>query len=338
VTTSQLHPINDRSQISGARRAAADVAAKLGFDEVTCGKVALAVTEVATNIVKHAANGRILLRAIARDDVAGLEILALDQGPGIADVGASLQDGRSSTGTRGTGLGALQRAAHSFDLYTQPGRGTALRLAFWTRKPRATPSLEVGAVCLPKSGELVSGDAWGIAVDGHRLNAIVADGLGHGPEAAKAGRAATEQLALHPTASPSELIEACHGALATTRGAAVAVVRLDPGVGTGSIAGVGNIAASVEGRTERRNLVSHHGTVGHNVRRIQEFPFAFPRDALLVLHSDGLDTHWSLSDHPGLAARHPGLIAGVLYRDHDRGRDDVTVVVIGSFESVAVPA
>jgi hypothetical protein len=48
---------------------------------------------------------------------------------------------------------------------------------------------------------------------------------------------------------------------------------------------------------------------------------------LLVMHSDGLATHWNLDQYPGLVGRRPSLIAGVLYRDFARGRDDVTVVV-----------
>jgi anti-sigma regulatory factor (Ser/Thr protein kinase) len=327
---SQLHAIDDRSQIGEARRAAIDLAARLGFDEVARGKVALAVTEAATNIVKHAGRGRILLRPLSRALASGLEILALDRGPGIADVAASLQDGRSTAGTAGTGLGALRRTADAFDLYSHPGCGTALRLEFWARTAGTASSLEAGVVCLPKAGEPVSGDDCALEADGHRITVLVADGLGHGPEAAKAARAATDALASHPTATPAELIETCHGALATTRGAAVAVARVDPGSEQGMLAGVGNIAGRVETSDAHRALVSHHGTVGHRVRRIQEFPFAFPRAALLVLHSDGLGSHWSLADYPGLASRHAGLIAGVLYRDHDRGNDDVTVVVLRS--------
>jgi len=64
------------------------------------------------------------------------------------------------------------------------------------------------------------------------------------------------------------------------------------------------------------------------MRRVQEFEFDFPAGALLILHSDGLTTRWTNADYPGLMARHAGLIAGVLYRDHNRGRDDVTVVVL----------
>jgi anti-sigma regulatory factor (Ser/Thr protein kinase) len=335
---SELHAIDDRSQIGEARRAALELSTRLGFDEVGCGKVALAVTEAATNIVKHAGRGRILLRALSHERAGGLEILALDRGPGIADVAASLRDGRSTAGTAGTGLGALQRASASFDLYSHPERGTALRMEFWAATEEIAVSLETGVVCLPKAGEPVSGDDCAIEADAHRITVIVADGLGHGPEAAKAARAATNELASHPTSTPAELIEACHDALTTTRGAAVAVARIDPGSGHGLIAGVGNIAGRVEANGAHRALVSHHGTVGHNVRRIQEFAFAFPHAALLVLHSDGLGSHWSLSDYPGLASRHAGLIAGVLYRDHDRGNDDVTVVVIRGEKSAAGPA
>jgi hypothetical protein len=95
----------------------------------------------------------------------------------------------------------------------------------------------------------------------------------------------------------------------------------------GTFAGVGNISCRVESFGERRQLVSHSGTLGHVLRRVQEFEFAFPAGALLILHSDGLTGRWSFDDYPGLLNKHAGLIAGVLYRDHDRGSDDVTVVV-----------
>jgi hypothetical protein len=147
-------------------------------------------------------------------------------------------------------------------------------------------------------------------------------------EAARAARAATQTLATHATAEPGTVIEVCHQALASTRGAAVAVARFAAAEERGSFAGVGNIACRVETAETRRQLVSHNGTVGHVLRKVQEFEFDFPREAVLILHSDGLATHWTLADYPGLVAKHPALIAGVLYRDHERGRDDVTVVVI----------
>lgn len=325
-----LIPIDDRSQVGEARRAAVHMAEALAFQETQAGKVALAVTEAATNIVKHAGNGKILLAPLVRGAGVGIEILALDRGPGIANLSASLRDGYSTAGSMGAGLGALSRLSPAFDVYSQPGHGTALRLEIWGAAvtPAAHHDLEQGAVCLPMKGEEVAGDGWLLVPAGDYRTVLVVDGLGHGPNAARAARAATEAVAAHPAASPAALMQICHGALAATRGAAGAVARVAAAERQGTFAGIGNISCRVEWTGERRQLVSHSGTLGHVMRRVQEFDFSFPAGALLILHSDGLATHWASTDYPGLASKHAGLIAGVLYRDHDRGRDDVTVVVL----------
>jgi hypothetical protein len=77
-----------------------------------------------------------------------------------------------------------------------------------------------------------------------------------------------------------------------------------------------------------RNLVSHNGTLGHQVRKFQAFEFAFAKHALLLMHSDGIATHWSLSAYPGLTRHHPAVIAATIFRDHARVRDDATVAVL----------
>lgn len=329
-----LLQIDDRTQVGEARRTAAQMTDALAFDTTQSGKVALAVTEAATNIVKHAGSGKILLAPLTRGTAMGLEILALDRGPGIANVTASLRDGYSTAGSMGTGLGALSRVSPSFDLYTQPGRGTALRLEVWGAAdiPPAD-ELELGAVCVAKTGEEVPGDGWLLRTAGDYRTILVVDGLGHGPDAARAARAATDSFAKQPSVAPATLMQICHVALAPTRGAAGAAARVDPAKKQGSFAGIGNIACRVESSGERRQLVSHAGTLGHVMRRVQEFAFDFPTGALLILHSDGLTTRWSSADYPGLLTRHAGLIAGVLYRDHERGRDDVTVVVLKNLTS-----
>jgi anti-sigma regulatory factor (Ser/Thr protein kinase) len=328
VPSQVLIRIDERTQVGEARRTAAQMTEALAFHATQAGKVAVTVTEAATNIVKHAGNGKILLTALSRAGSAGLEILALDRGPGISNVGASLRDGYSTAGSMGTGLGALSRAADSFDMYSLPGLGTALRLEIWAATAPPPDSFELGAVCLPKTGEVVCGDAWALESTADYQAILVADGLGHGPDAARASRAAVEAFVAKPAAPPATLMSTLHAALAGTRGAAGAVARVTLGTGLGTFAGVGNIACRVETPGARRQLVSHSGTLGHVMRRVQEFEFELPADALLILHSDGLATHWTLADYPGLMAKHAGLIAGVLYRDHERGRDDVTVVVL----------
>ena len=326
-----LIQIDDRSQVGEARRAAMQMAASLAFEETQAGKVALAATEAATNIVKHAGSGKILLAPLLRGALTGIEILALDRGPGINNVNVSLRDGFSTSGSMGGGLGALARLSSSFDLYTQPGHGTAMRVEIWASSlvpPPPVDDLELGAVCLPKKGEDVAGDGWLLERSDDYRTVLVVDGLGHGPNAAQAARAATDAFAAHPAATPAALMKICHGALAATRGAAGAAARVAAAKKHGTFAGIGNISCRVESLDERRQLVSHSGTLGHVLRRVQEFEFVFPAGALLILHSDGLATHWTSADYPGLASRHAGLIAGVLYRDHDRGRDDVTVIVL----------
>ena len=326
-----LIPIDDRSQVGEARRTALRMAESLGFDATQTGKIALAVTEAATNIFKHAGGGKILLAPLARGASVGVELLALDRGPGMANLSASLRDGYSTAGSMGGGLGALSRLSPSFDVYSLPGRGTALRLEVWgsLAVPSVDAEIELGAVCLPMKGEEVVGDGWWSEPLGDYRTVLVVDGLGHGPNAARAARAATEAFATHASAAPGALMQICHRALAATRGAAGAAARVAAGKRQGTFAGIGNIACRIEEATgERRQLVSHSGTLGHVMRRVQEFEFEFPAGALLILHSDGLTTHWATTDYPGLASRHAGLIAGVLYRDHDRGRDDVTVVVL----------
>jgi anti-sigma regulatory factor (Ser/Thr protein kinase) len=305
------------------------LAAQLRFDEAQAGKIALVVTEASTNVIKHAGRGRAVLRPLERDGVCGIELLVLDNGPGISNLTASLRDGHSTSGTLGAGLGALTRLADHFQIYTRPGQGTALRLEIWSQLIKTGPdTLELGAVCVAKQGEAIAGDAWTTVEQSGAMTALVADGLGHGPDAYRAARAATEVLAAHPKAAPLTLIEDCHAALRTTRGAAVSIAHLSAARQTGVFAGVGNVVGRIETPPSRRNLVSYNGTLGHTLRKAQEFAFPFPHGALAILHSDGLGTHWDLASYPGLATKHAGLIAGVLYRDYDRGRDDVTVVVV----------
>jgi hypothetical protein len=119
-----------------------------------------------------------------------------------------------------------------------------------------------------------------------------------------------------------------HLALRGTRGAAVAVAEINVNACELRFTGVGNIAGSILHEGTSRGVISHNGIVGHEMRKVQEFSYPFPSGALLIMHSDGLASHWRLDQYAGLAQRHPALIAGVLYRDHKRPRDDVTVLAV----------
>lgn len=316
-------PVRERSQVGEARRAATAASARLGFDETTRGQVAIVATEAANNLVAHAKDGQVLLREL---EGGGLEIVALDRGPGIAHVEQCLEDGYSTAGTPGTGLGAIRRCAAEFDIYSVPGLGTALVARFWSGSP--SPSrLEVSAVCLPKQGEQICGDCWAVQPMGGRTRLLVADGLGHGPLAAEASQSAVDYFRREPGRILSDVIQTAHVGLRPTRGAAVAVVEVDSDRRELRFVGIGNISGAAFSGSGSSRLISHNGTVGHQMPRVQEFVYPWPGDAVLVMASDGLATRWRLDGYPGLVRRHPSLIAGILYRDFCRGTDDVTVVV-----------
>ena len=321
--------VADESQVGEARRMVTQAAHRVGLDETLTGNAALVVTEAATNIVKHAQRGEILLRAVAN----GLELLALDRGPGIRDVGASLRDGYSTTGTRGNGLGAIRRMASTFDIYSAPGLGTGV-LARITA-PAATTAVgsregqgfAVSAVSVPKAGETLNGDGWIHEETARGIRVLLVDGLGHGPVANEAAHAAIEAFRSAPGEGPAAAVETCHLAIRSTRGAALAVAEVDVRERLVRFAGIGNVAGSIWNGSISHHTVSINGTAGHGTIRLREFSYPWPSGGLLVMASDGLATRWSLEGYPGLAARDPALVAGILYRDHSRGRDDVTVVV-----------
>ena len=326
-------PIVEPSQVGEARRWATRLAEGLGFDQTSRGEVAIAVTELATNLVRHAKGGEIVLRSLPQLNGGGMEVLALDRGPGISNVPEAMRDGFSTGDTPGTGLGAVSRLSARFELHSTAQSGTALLSHICPGDPQASGSfgeLEFGWVCLPKRGEEACGDAcWVEDLDAGRTVILLADGLGHGLPAADASRLAVRLFRENATLEGPRLLEILNAGLRSTRGAAVAVADVRPGQREVRYTGVGNISGTLVNGTATRSMVSHNGTVGAGVRRIQEFTYPFTEETLLVMHSDGLATHWQLSQYPGLRFKHPSLIAGVLYRDHRRERDDVTVLVAG---------
>ena len=327
--------VGEPSEIAAVRRAGNMLARRIGFDDVRTGQLAILITEAATNIVKHAGHGEILLRKVTRGGTQGIEVLAIDKGPGMRNVAQYMEDGQSTAGTYGVGLGAIRRLSQEFDLYSLPGMGTVLMMVVWGTTVNAPipadPGWQVGAVCLPLASEEVSGDAWNVVFEGHEMSLVMADGLGHGPHAAEASEKASallESCAPGLAPLPGAFLKLAHAALAGTRGAAMAVAHVDRERRELRYAGVGNIAACAFDGGQCRHLLSHNGIVGSNLRKVQEFQHPWQTGTLLVMHSDGLHTRWDLDQYPGLTHCHPALVAAVLYRDFSRGRDDVGVVVM----------
>jgi hypothetical protein len=282
------------------------------------GRAALVATELATNLVRHTQGGEVVLRAQGE----ALDIVAWDRGPGIRDIEQSMVDGFSTAGGAGTGLGAVRRLSDRFDVSSASPGGTIVAAGVGGgASPRPADGL-----ALAVAPETVSGDAWTVCVDGSGASLLLADGLGHGPGAAEASELAI--AALRPAEPVEATLERVHAALRPTRGAAVAVARVNEARGVLQFSGVGNISAVLCARGSSKSLTSLSGVAGRQVRTIRSFEYELPKSGLLVMHSDGCRNGWNLDADPGLRRKTPLMIASTLIRDWERGRDDVSVVVL----------
>lgn len=325
--------MDDASRVGQARRHAAQLAAQMEWGEVDAGRLALVATELGTNLHRHATSGQLLVAA--RPEIGEVELICIDDGPGIADIALAMRDGHSSGSTPGTGLGAVRRLANEFDIHSSVPGGTVSVARVRRTAPaiaqagnNASPRLRIGAVCLPAPMESVCGDGWSVAMQDEQATLLVADGLGHGPEAAKASEAAMNSFAGAPHLELPETVQQVHRALQTTRGAAVCALRVDAAGGTVSYSGAGNIVGRVLSGVFDKSIVTQHGTAGMQIRKPETTSIEWPAHALVVLHSDGIETRWPGERIRPLLQKDPTLVAAVLLRDHTRHRDDATIVVI----------
>lgn len=385
-----------RDRAEAARGTAAALGRRIGMGEQRTAELVLAVAELAGNITKHSVDGSLLLRVVRNEAVAGVEVVAVDSGPGIADVASALRDGVSTAGTLGIGLGAVGRLADTFDVHSQPGVGTVQLARFWPRPlhPSVIGEPAVGGVTRAIGGEEVCGDAWAARADtgeeaarphgeravrpdasgpvasgwaaltgtsvrdeggraaarqpgtrvgpgrpgrsvpvraatagpGTGLLVMSCDGLGHGPMAALAARAAVNAFCTGSARTPEQAMEQVHRALRGTRGAAVAIARLEPD-GRVLFCGIGNITAGLVTTTTRSSLMSHPGIVGHQMHQLRTYEHRLPAHGILVMHSDGLSERWAPTDLAGLIHHPPAVVATGLLRQAGTRRDDASAVV-----------
>jgi anti-sigma regulatory factor (Ser/Thr protein kinase) len=333
---STLVIVDEQTQIGGARRAAVEIGHANGLSADAVGRLAIVVTEAATNIIRHAGHGIMVFRAVPSGHKAIVEVLALDKGPGISDVARAMRDGFSTSGTAGNGLGSMRRLAEMFAIYSQPGAGTALvarigeRAQSSERTPQS-PSLDdhLAVVCVPLRGENESGDAWRIVVTGPLVSVLLVDGLGHGPEAAATAAIATTLFPRVATEPPEKALLAISEAMRGSRGAALSMSVIDRATRQTRFAGVGNVDSRVIALGGTEHLIPQNGIVGHTMPMARSVSVPWPVGALLVMHSDGITTRWRPDAYPGLMTAHPALVAGVIYRDFGRDRDDATILVLG---------
>lgn len=319
--------ICEQSEINETRRQAVEMALYAGLENNARNNLAILCTELGTNLLKHTeSGGQLIVQTLIDGEIPGVEVYSIDSGKGM-NTKLCMVDGYSSTGTLGTGLGAVQRLAHQFSIYSSEETGTIIQTQIWNSADKIQSNYDVGGVCIPKPGELLSGDKYAAIINDRGICCFVVDGLGHGVEAAEAAVLAVKRFKETLALSPREQLASIHSALRGSRGAVGAIARIDRAARTVTYCGLGNIEGIISDGLSSKHLVSLNGTLGYEARKITEFVLPWTAETILVMHSDGLSsrTAESLTEVQNEPA---SLIAGWLYKQNTKHTDDATVLVI----------
>jgi anti-sigma regulatory factor (Ser/Thr protein kinase) len=323
--------VSEKSQVAEVRRVVAEKAQALGMSEADQGRAALVATEISTNLVKYGKQGAVTVTTFKEARTTGVQIVAVDQGPGFTNFLVSSRDGHSTGGSLGIGLGSIMRSSDVFDVYTVESQGSALLSR--VVKGGAVAEMPAGELAVatrttPKRGQVECGDACSFMRVGRWQRLCMIDGLGHGPLAALASAEALKVFrASHAGDTPEDILMRAHAALKSTRGAVMAIASIDIEAGELHYAGVGNIVGVLYQGDDTHHLLSVEGIVGYNARNVRTQVRPWGTESTVVLSTDGLSTRWNMAKYPGLLHRRPELIASVLFRDFARDTDDATVLV-----------
>jgi anti-sigma regulatory factor (Ser/Thr protein kinase) len=327
----QTIEVRHSSDVGAARRAAKAAAQTLGFDSNASEEIGLAMTELATNLLKHARAGKLVLTPLTAGRRVGLEIASQDQGPGMADAERALADGFSSAGSRGSGLGAINRLMDEFDIASRPGHGTRIVCRKWLRvhpfSHRVCP-LSFGVATRPHPRYEQNGDAFVVHQWDESALVGIIDGLGHGQFAHRAAETARRFVESHYDLPLGQLFMGVGRACRATRGVVMALARFDWGQERVGFASVGDIELRVFPRSVRFPFPTQRGILGFNAPTAIVTEHRWDPANVMVLHSDGLHTHWAWDDFPGLADQPADEMARRLLRALAREQDDATVLVV----------
>lgn len=327
-----------RSRLQAAAR-------RMGFSDVQRQDMVLVAAEMVSNQIKYA-GGRGMLQ-IWQQPGLSLDIVALDFGPGIANLVQAQQDGYSSSKTLGKGLGSIRSLSHESGIYTVPEVAGADSnapwhgCAFWSRfspthrggpgdtsaKARAsTPDFKVGLFARALSDDRYNGDRIYLERHENTLRWLHLDGLGHGEQAQRA----TDDLAdlLFLGSDVLHVLNLVDRQLNSTRGAVAMLSDLDLNVMKAQILGVGDMSAYYHIDDQLQNITFAPGILGKEHKTPRVTPIQLKKQSTVITASDGIRRGWKENSFPGLLNQHPQLIAYVLGNIMGRASDDQSLCVV----------
>ncbi len=315
-----------------AQRAAREYAGHIGFSDGECEQIVLAITELAANLVRHAGGGTLRLSTLTAADRRGILVETEDRGPGIVRPDQALADGFSTAGGLGTGLGTVHRIMDGLELGSPPEGGLKVSCYRWMRPSTQEvfpQRLVFGVATRARRNDVHNGDAFVLKHWADGALAGVIDGLGHGVEAERAAQAARAYVEDHFDLPIASLFRGVGQVCRRTRGVVMGLARfhLEARV---HVASVGNVEVRLLGGPQRPNLVVRRGILGVNAPAPVVTTHDWTQESTLVLHSDGLHSHWSMNTLPGVPWAAPAEAAQALLRAQGKDDDDATVLVVRS--------
>ncbi|MCT8977392.1 ATP-binding protein/SpoIIE family protein phosphatase [Clostridium sp. CX1] len=324
--------IIEKSNVGELRRVVSDLGKSIGLTEENIGKLSIITNEMSTNILKHAGcSGKVITKRLTYNGVKGIEVISIDSGVGIKNIGAALRDGFSTAGSMGTGLGAIKRLSQEFDIYSQPEKGTIVMSRVWEDSEVVQlhkDSVDFGVFSMAKPGQEVCGDDWLIRTEKDSLCILVSDALGHGEGAAKTSREAVKIFIQDKESPLEDKLLNLHEGLKGTRGAAIAIAHVNLNKDSINYIGVGNISGRIFYNETYQSCISTEGIVGANMGKYQRFTYKFFEESVFIMNTDGFATSINFNHYPGILNKKSSLIAALIYRDFSTKNDDMAVVVV----------
>jgi anti-sigma regulatory factor (Ser/Thr protein kinase) len=321
---------DDRSYFSLIKKEIHRLATDGGIEPAKINQLDLIVAEMTSNLFKYSDDGELLMGVFPNGGAPYVELISIDNGPGMVNPARMMQDGISTSHTLGHGLGSMKRLSDTFELYSQIGWGTIALSRVYNNPDTAkvTNPIIMRPIVVYKPGEKTSGDGFTFKKTDKYLKMMLADGLGHGPEANKAINEAAAAFKVFPDYSPTETLRFIHNAIKKTRGAVINIVGYDYARKVWTSAGVGNIAARMSGPVQFKNHMSYNGIVGHNIPgTMNDQEYATEEFNQVMLCSDGIKTRIDMARYPMMYKYDLAILAAAIYKDHARRNDDMSVVI-----------
>jgi len=321
---------SDRSYFAILKKEIHALAATAPFSARRLGEIDIVVAEIVSNLAKHAVGGELFVKLVESKGIQGIEIIAIDEGPGMSDVHRMMQDGTSTKNTLGHGLGSIKRLTDFFQVYSQKGWGTIKLCRLFAKElpqARKPPLAEIRSLVVPKPGETACGDGFSEIHTKDSIRLFLGDGLGHGIEAEKAVQTAIEAFKDCPEDSPMEILRYLHTATRKTRGLVGTVAIFNVRDRQWSICGIGNIMTRFHGAILPKTHNSYNGIIGLNIpNSMKDTLVTHEPGQIMTLTSDGIRSRWETLRHPGLLRNDYALLNAAIFKDFARHTDDMSIV------------